>query len=494
MTFLTQINTHLRFRTFLVGYSLTLADFTVWATLKKLSCVEDTVNKYKRTHIPCFSRWWHFLEGFVEFQVVGQSLVQTPKTVSSIRSDWKADEMLSKWRAKVKLFLEDPTQTELVSPPAISGAERKVIHTVAEELGITSVSKGEGKHRLVIVTKAPRVTDEISTVSLRKFQDDFNLKINMCETKDFMYFVKLYGAEEKFKIFEDMVRKHGNEEFPKLYQQLVVDITNKILATDAFQKFMSNNHDVKEFEIVRDNPLLVNDVLDVYQHSNNGEYFISLDLRSANFNSLKWLDPKIVLDQESWQNLLALFTNEDYFFHSKALRQKVFWLLSPKKINRLSKYITFQIYKAIEDIFPNMKVLINTDELIIKVPADKVRHYCTQCTDRIENDPRFDSMRSFIRLEAFRLSSLSSSLPYFVREIFDSECKRVVQADLKGIPKEHFAVVWKHYYHLPLEDRDRKLAWDKEKNDFLTFETSELNLVHPLWPSLPPFVHPYLPY
>jgi hypothetical protein len=110
------------------------------------------------------------------------------------------------------------------------------------------------------------------------------------------------------------------------------------MATDAFQRFTKDHRDIDKFEIVHP-PNLVNDTLSIYEHENNGkipklilvkytgEFYISLDLRSANFNSLRWLDSKIVLDKPTWRDLLADFTDEEYFFQSKAFRQKVSFLI-----------------------------------------------------------------------------------------------------------------------------------------------------------------------
>lgn len=37
--------------------------------------------------------------------------------------------------------------------------------------------------------------------------------------------------------------------------------------------------------------------------------------------------------------------------------------MSPTKINKLSKHITYLVFKAVEEIFQNHIVLINTDEV-----------------------------------------------------------------------------------------------------------------------------------
>lgn len=52
-----------------------------------------------------------------------------------------------------------------------------------------------------------------------------------------------------------------------------------------------------------------------------------------------------------------------------------------------------------------------------------------KCEERLARDSSLDKIRHFVRLEAFRLVSLSTSHPYFAREIFDRKVYNVVQVD-----------------------------------------------------------------
>lgn len=88
MQFLLDINHHLKFRTFLVGYSLTLADCALWSVLKSkwvssthwhdldLQTINETVNKFKKAQLPYFARWWDYLKSLPEFQFTSQFLTK----------------------------------------------------------------------------------------------------------------------------------------------------------------------------------------------------------------------------------------------------------------------------------------------------------------------------------------------------------------------------------------------------------------------------------
>lgn len=47
----------------------------------------------------------------------------------------------------------------------------------------------------------------------------------MCEEGDFAYFVDLYGAKAKFKIFQDTIQKYGSDGFIQYYQEVLTNVS-----------------------------------------------------------------------------------------------------------------------------------------------------------------------------------------------------------------------------------------------------------------------------
>lgn len=54
-----------------------------------------------------------------------------------------------------------------------------------------------------------------------------------------------------------------------------------------------------------------------------GKTFLSIDIKSANFNSLYFHDPALFGGAKTWTEYLKKSTEEAYFHQSKAFRQKV---------------------------------------------------------------------------------------------------------------------------------------------------------------------------
>src|SRR5690606_24258041 len=68
-----------------------------------------------------------------------------------------------KWSRILESFLSG-SDFQWVSPPGLTAADRKIIHTIAQEHGVKSTSMGEGRHRVVVVTKEPRQEADPGTI------------------------------------------------------------------------------------------------------------------------------------------------------------------------------------------------------------------------------------------------------------------------------------------------------------------------------------------
>lgn len=133
----------------------------------------------------------------------------------------------------------------------------------------------------------------------------------------------------------------------------------------------------------------------VYKHQNDGFYlsylflyilvgkfYMSFDLKSANFTALRWLvkfpfiielsrcDPNVLMGANTWTEFLSHFIEDPYFDHSKSFRQKIFWHLESRKLNDICKFLVYQIYNSILSSIEKSELnwkpeqaIMNTDEV-----------------------------------------------------------------------------------------------------------------------------------
>jgi hypothetical protein len=74
----------------------------------------------------------------------------------------------------------------------------------------------------------------LSTTNQKKFRDDFDIKINLCDPNDFMYYIELYNpkyhTQEKLTWMINAIKEHGGENgFATYYDFLKENIASKLL-------------------------------------------------------------------------------------------------------------------------------------------------------------------------------------------------------------------------------------------------------------------------
>jgi len=283
----------------------------------------------------------------------------------------------NKWELKlykmVMKFIHDPVSLEWISPTGLTPKDRRLLHEIAEKCNLKSRSEGDGTTRVVIITKEPREvqpSDHLNSTTLRKFREDYNIKINLCDTNDFMYFIELYDSsfqtKQKFQFIVDALKIHGGDSgFAEYYDKLKMQVVTHVKSQPGYEEYLTDSLQHFQFE---DDPLLQKG--DPYIESNDGQFFISLDLKSANFSSLNYYNPNF-LEAQNWQQFLSRFTTTPFFLQNKLFRQRVFWLLEPLKINKITEFLVHKIGQLLEQngiITLSSPCHFNQDELIIAFP------------------------------------------------------------------------------------------------------------------------------
>lgn len=65
------------------------------------------------------------------------------------------------------------------------------------------------------------IEEPISASLLRKFRDDFNIRLSLADTSDFEYYLDLYNARDKFEIMMSVVSQFDTVDgFIEFYQNL----------------------------------------------------------------------------------------------------------------------------------------------------------------------------------------------------------------------------------------------------------------------------------
>jgi len=228
-------------------------------------------------------------------------------------------------------------------------------------------------------------------------------------------------------------RLGGEESFFKESKRSTDGVIESISTTPEYRDF--NNGDLSKFdsksEVRQQN---------VYHQQNVGSAFASFDLVKANYNALKFIDPAIVLNTSSYEELLEKFTEEDYFIKSKHIRQVIFGHLNPKRQRKIEKYLIQQrAIPEIEKVLPGRHryVSASDDEVVVKLELFEGGLLDTSFSERL------NSFKAGVpvRYTSYVLRQLGDK-PYFYKQFSLGENPPV---EFKAVPQNYFAECYRFY-------------------------------------------------
>jgi len=156
----------------------------------------------------------------------------------------------------------------------------------------------------------------------KRFVKDFSLPIQILQNPYFEYYKNLYdnvyNSNEKYKLFQNTVNTLGSiEQFFSKTKRVLDSIIDEISILEVYKKF--NTDILEDYNVKLNIPKQ-----DIYNQSNDGRYFLSIDLKKANYNALKFYDKGLVLDTNNYNEFISKYTDLEYIKQSKYIRQVIY--------------------------------------------------------------------------------------------------------------------------------------------------------------------------
>ncbi|EFC37611.1 predicted protein [Naegleria gruberi] len=167
----------------------------------------------------------------------------------------------------------------------------------------------------------------------RKFCKDYSLPISILASPHFEYLIELYddylGCNGQWKEMNEIIQRDFRSS-EGLFSMLANDVVNNLLGTiekseayikyntsavpeelwiNRYLEFHPNVEGLDQKSLGQYFPVL-NNCQEVYSGEHDGFYFVSVDMASANFNILRFIDPKIVLGCKTYKELIRLALKE----------------------------------------------------------------------------------------------------------------------------------------------------------------------------------------
>lgn len=299
----------------------------------------------------------------------------------------------------------------------------------------------------------------------QRFAKDFNLPINIFNQEYFDYYRKTYDFfpnDEYEKLVEEIKEKYNDnyEEWNAVSAEKRDKIITSILENPAYKEL--NETDMKKYflpEAYKNMP-----DFNVWTKENHLKVFLSIDLKKANFQALKYHNPEIVFNCETYEELLDKFEMPDYFKKSKYLRQVIFGKLNPKRTTTIERMLMtgiddlLKMDKRTISIMSNMKLVgLKTDELVyecdkyiwMSLKDDDLRYIEKYIKDCMDIDIRVDIFQ-VIDLNIWNCNNTSVS-GFVKSHVFPS----VKEDELKCVSTLFYPQVYKIWKRKPITEMDR---------------------------------------
>ena len=326
-----------------------------------------------------------------------------------------------------------------------------------------------------------------------RFTSDMRIPIGVFEDEYFEYFLVLYEESHKARTKWNNLVKVIDERFngnPDAFLEHYADVRNRMIedlekeGKGLLEKMVNQDkvYDIPKVNVSQNN---------VFNESNVGNLFLSIDLRKANFQAFLYAVPLAFFDtlqdrvewqvckhdiDEIYRKWVSKYTDLDYVVDSKYTRQVVFGKLNPKVQIHVEKWLVSQVLDEItklatEKEFEGSFDLVSfcTDELVFKIDATSLG-YWNECKDDFIKKIT-ESFGIAVKCEVYELGIYhfmckggvdGHILPVFVKRFAGTD-----KTELKSCPETYYAQVTKLLRGEPINEKDRTFYHEKQLARFL---------------------------
>lgn len=306
----------------------------------------------------------------------------------------------------------------------------------------------------------------------RKFIEDYGLPISVFYdpwfTEEIGTLENYYGSKTKWNSLMLEIGERTPGQFIAQTREIRHEIRSWIEGNEAYLDFSKDKEIPETYKVSKDFPKK-----EIYKGDNVGKLYLSIDLKEANFQALRFYDPSIVRDCETWGEFIGRWSDSEYLKKTKLNRQRLLGKLSPEKQSIIETYIMVGIHKLFSDRWNLELVSLKTDEIIYQVPKELNR-------EKLLGDALWISKNNMgvnVNAEIFELQPLQlfthhgNSIFGFAKKIYGQEYPK-----FKDIPKMYIPQFIKYYEGRIEEVNELDLA-------FITPQEDELaKFIYPLHP------------
>lgn len=245
-----------------------------------------------------------------------------------------------------------------------------------------------------------KMTDKLKERFVRDCKIPIRLYIEPYFTERLELLDPFYDTITKWMQFQEVVNKYPNEEeYFASYNAIKEAAIGFIKSSEGFNNF--NKLDMNLFAVKHKNL----PSKDIFKPTFIGKTFISIDMKKANFNALRYYNASIFNSAETWEEFISKFTDCKYFIDSKYIREVIMGNCNPGRVITYEKHLTDMILTMLEDegITLDKIVFFSNDEIVIDT-SDIDRSAALKIAEKVQADVFVP-----IRIEDFSLHAVTKN-------------------------------------------------------------------------------------
>jgi len=320
--------------------------------------------------------------------------------------------------------------------------------------------------------------DKIKEHKLRllrhRFCEDSGAPIQVLQEPYFSQRLRLFEKEfgtltdyENYVKYVDNEFNGNIEAYLEHYHSLRDRIINEVSTSKAYRDFQEDKKITEEIKNFK--PSIGNTNLYTQEQvKEGGNCFLSFDMKKANFQTLKWANPAIVFDCNTYEDFIEKFTDMEWAKKSKRTREIIFGRLNP---NRTMKYEKI-IMEGVKDHLSKTVITewfdefsLNSDEVIYKLKSELDFNKAIKAvSERITEDNLLSDVGLNLRMEFFKLVmyqfktySSDKLMSVFVKEHSDGK------KTYKCANEIYFPQTYKLINGMEINDDDLVFYYDKSE-------------------------------
>ncbi len=291
---------------------------------------------------------------------------------------------------------------------------------------------------------------------MQRFCKDYNLPINVFNEEMFSYYSELYDffPKERWENLCEKIEKEydGNVQ---LWLDDCADVRDAaifgVMNTEAYKEF--NTCDMSKWNLDPNVPQVGEH--SIYNNECVGHTFISIDLKKANFQALKYAG---VIDDDTYNSFISKYGGDDYIINSKYLRQVIFGKMNPGRTIKVEKHIMGKVYGLLHAMIEYLGFefySFNSDELIFKGKNLGEEYMPWSSHMKMFADLVKDALGVDVRCECILVGKIDivnangNNVDAYVKYNVHTEEKTLKKASTTFYPQ-----IYKIWKHLPIDKKD----------------------------------------